>query len=72
MSTLSELLSAMHQAVDEMASREGFHGYGPEQGYEFLRKAIAENDYRAHGLEVAAWVHHGRRPPAPSPTTPNP
>jgi LL-diaminopimelate aminotransferase len=44
---------AMHKAVDEMGSREGFHGYGPEQGYEFLRKAIAENDYRAHGLEVA-------------------
>ncbi|HEV7403420.1 MAG TPA: LL-diaminopimelate aminotransferase [Chthoniobacteraceae bacterium] len=44
---------AMHKAVDEMGTREGFHGYGPEQGYEFLRKAIGENDYRAHGLEVA-------------------
>jgi LL-diaminopimelate aminotransferase len=44
---------AMHKAVDEMGTREGFHGYGPEQGYEFLRKAIAENDYRRHGLEVA-------------------
>jgi LL-diaminopimelate aminotransferase len=44
---------AMHKAVDEMGTREGFHGYGPEQGYEFLRKTIAENDYRAHGLEVA-------------------
>ncbi len=44
---------AMHKAVDEMGTREGFHGYGPEQGYEFLRKAIAENDFRAHGLEVA-------------------
>src|SRR3954468_11132553 len=44
---------AMHKAVDEMGTHEGFHGYGPEQGYEFLRKAIAENDYRAHGLEVA-------------------
>jgi LL-diaminopimelate aminotransferase len=44
---------AMHKAVDEMGTREGFHGYGPEQGYEFLRRAIAENDYRAHGLEVA-------------------
>src|SRR3954468_16608793 len=44
---------AMHKAVDEMGTHEGFHGYGPEQGYEFLRRAIAENDYRAHGLEVA-------------------
>jgi LL-diaminopimelate aminotransferase len=44
---------AMHKAVDEMGTREGFHGYGPEQGYEFLRKAIAENDYRAHGIDIA-------------------
>jgi LL-diaminopimelate aminotransferase len=44
---------AMHKAVDEMATREGFHGYGPEQGYEWLRHAIAENDYRVHGLDVA-------------------
>jgi LL-diaminopimelate aminotransferase len=45
--------AAMHAAIDEMGTREGFHGYGPEQGYEFLRHAIAENDYRAKGLEVA-------------------
>jgi LL-diaminopimelate aminotransferase len=44
---------AMHKAVDEMGTHEGFHGYGPEQGYEFLRRAIAENDFRAHGIEVA-------------------
>lgn len=44
---------AMHKAVDEMGARETFRGYGPEQGYDFLRHAIAENDYRAHGLEVA-------------------
>ncbi len=44
---------SMHKAVDEMGVREGFHGYGPEQGYEFLRHAIAENDYRANGLDVA-------------------
>jgi len=44
---------AMHQAVDEMGRRETFRGYGPEQGYEFLRHAIAENDYRARGLQVA-------------------
>ena len=44
---------AMHKAVDEMGTRPGFHGYGPEQGYEFLRRAIAEHDFRSRGLEVA-------------------
>lgn len=46
-------IAAMHQAVDEMARRETFRGYGPEQGYEFLRAAIAQNDFRARGLDVA-------------------
>lgn len=45
---------AMHLAVDDMGSRAGFHGYGPEQGYEWLRSAIAEDDYKKHGLEVEA------------------
>src|SRR5688572_2394218 len=45
--------AAMHRAVDDMGVRETFKGYGPEQGYEWLRKAIAENDYRKHGLEIA-------------------
>jgi len=44
---------AMHKAVDELGTREGFRGYGPEQGYDFIRKAIAENDYRAKDLDVA-------------------
>jgi LL-diaminopimelate aminotransferase len=44
---------AMHKAVDELGARETFRGYGPEQGYDFLRHAIAQNDYRAHGLDVA-------------------
>ena len=44
---------AMHEAVDEMGDRKTFKGYGPEQGYEFLRNAIAEHDYRAYGLDVA-------------------
>ena len=44
---------AMHQAVDELGVRDTFRGYGPEQGYDFLRHAIAQNDYRNHGLEVA-------------------
>jgi LL-diaminopimelate aminotransferase len=45
---------AMHAAVDEMGTDEGFRGYGPEQGYEFLREAIAENDFRACGVDVDA------------------
>src|SRR5512145_2569265 len=47
------VIQALHKAVDEMAQRETFRGYGPEQGYDFLRKAIAENDYRKRGLEIA-------------------
>ncbi len=46
-------VAAMHQAVEEMAKRDTFRGYGPEQGYDFLRRAIAQNDYRARGMEVA-------------------
>jgi len=45
--------SALHKAVDEMAQRPTFRGYGPEQGYDFLRAAIAQNDFRAKGLDVA-------------------
>ncbi len=45
--------AAMHKAVDDMGDRATFKGYGPEQGYDWLRKAIAENDYRAHGLDIA-------------------
>lgn len=47
-------IRAMHQAVDEMAYSETFRGYGPEQGYEFLRLAISENDYKAHGCAIEA------------------
>ena len=42
---------AMKKAVDEIGTAEGFKGYGPEQGYDFLRKAIAENDYKGLGIE---------------------
>ena len=45
------VISAMHKAVDEMATAEGFRGYGPEQGYEFLRNKIAEVDYALCGIE---------------------
>lgn len=47
------VIKALHTAVDDMANRATFKGYGPEQGYEFLRSAIAKNDYRDKGLEVA-------------------
>ena len=45
-------LETMHKAVDEIGTSEGFKGYGPEQGYEFLRKAIVENDYKARGVDI--------------------
>ncbi len=48
------IVAAMHSAIDEMASRDSFRGYGPEQGYDFLRNAICENDYKARGAEVEA------------------
>lgn len=46
-------IEAMHLAVDDEASSSTFHGYGPEQGYAFLREAIAENDYRARGIDIS-------------------
>ena len=48
------IIAAMHQAVDEMAIRETFHGYGPEQGYDFLRNAIVANCFSSRGCEVSA------------------
>jgi LL-diaminopimelate aminotransferase len=47
------VVAALHKAVDEMATRGTFKGYGPEQGYDFLRAAIAKDDFRDHGLDVA-------------------
>jgi LL-diaminopimelate aminotransferase len=47
-------IEAMKNAVDEMATRETFRGYGPEQGYEFLREAVAKNEYQNHGINVDA------------------
>ena len=49
----SAVVAALHKAVDEMAERASFKGYGPEQGYDFLRAAIAKNDFRDKGLDVA-------------------
>ncbi len=44
---------AMHKAVDEMANKDTFRGYGPEQGYAFLREAIVENDYKKRGIDIS-------------------
>ncbi len=46
-------ISAMHDAVDELSRAGSFRGYGPEQGYEFLRRAIAEGDYASRGVKVS-------------------
>lgn len=48
------IINALHGAVEEMAHAETFHGYAPDLGYEFLRRAIAKNDYQDRGCDVAA------------------
>ena len=45
------VIEAMHKAVEEMSTKENFKGYGPEQGYEFLRKKIVE-DYQKRGIDL--------------------
>ncbi len=46
--------TAMKAAIDEMGTREGFHGYGPEQGYLWLREAIAQHDFQARSCQISA------------------
>ena len=46
-------IDAMHRAIEELGHRETFRGYGPEQGYEFLRSAIARHDYRDRNIGIA-------------------
>jgi len=46
------VIEAMHKAVDEMGTFEGFRGYGPEQGYDFLRQAISDCDYKLRGMDI--------------------
>ena len=48
------IIKALHGAVDEMADAKTFRGYAPDLGYEFLRNAIADNDYKARGCDIAA------------------
>jgi LL-diaminopimelate aminotransferase len=47
-------VAAFHRGVDDMSREESFRGYGPEQGYDFLRKAIAKNDYQDKGAPIEA------------------
>ena len=46
------IIDSLHKAVDEMGTPEGFHGYAPDLGYEFLRSTIAENDYKSRGANI--------------------
>ena len=48
----SVVIEALHKAVDEMGNASTFHGYAPDLGYEFLRKAIAEKDFQARGCQI--------------------
>ena len=48
------IIKALHAAVDEMGAAETFHGYAPDLGYEFLRSAIAKNDYESRGCDISA------------------
>jgi LL-diaminopimelate aminotransferase len=48
------VVEALHKAADEMGQAATFHGYGPEQGYDFLRNAIVEHDFRARGISLDA------------------
>jgi len=47
-------VKAMHTALDDMSSRDSFHGYGPEQGYEWLREKIALHDFQSRGCDISA------------------
>ncbi len=48
------IIEGFHKGVDEMASDATFRGYGPEQGYDFLRQTIAENDFQSRGADISA------------------
>jgi len=61
------VISALHAAVDELAVRERFKGYGPPTGYDDVRRAIAEGDYRSRGIEIAddeIFLSDGSKPDA--------
>ena len=59
------IISALHSSVDEMADEKTFRGYAPDLGYDFLRHAICENDYRARGCAIEEdeiFVSDGAKP----------
>ncbi len=59
------VIEAMHKAVDDMAHKETFHGYGPEQGYLWLREAIVKNDFLTRGVHIdpdEIFVNDGAKP----------
>jgi len=61
------VIAALHHAVDEMAARETFKGYGPATGYDDVRRAIAEGDYRSRGIEITddeIFLSDGSKPDA--------
>lgn len=61
------VIGALHRAVDELADRATFRGYGPPTGYDDVRRAVAEGDYRARGVEVAddeVFLSDGSKPDA--------
>ena len=49
-----KIIDTLHEAVDEMGKAETFHGYAPDLGYEFLRTAIADHDYKSRGCDISA------------------
>ena len=60
-------IEAMHKAVDELANKETFHGYGPEQGYDFLIDAVIRNDYAPRGVHLEpgeVFISDGATTPA--------
>ncbi len=60
-----KVIRTLHESVDEMADEKTFRGYAPDLGYDFLRKAICDNDYRARGCDIAEdeiFVSDGAKP----------
>ena len=51
------VIEALHKAVDEQSTTEGFKGYAPDLGYAFLRETIAKNDYEAYGCERMKFLY---------------
>ncbi len=48
-----KVVDAVKEAMDEMGTFDGFHGYGPEQGYAFLRELVSEHDYKSRGINIS-------------------